>query len=289
MAAVRRSLAAMVAAIALLSCGEVGPKSTLDRPPTSAETSRATTATSVVDPTIEALITGAGMTARGRQLFLAAVPRVEDAATLAATCAPVNASARDGTAHTFGCLVNGRIHVRSFTAPELAELSYAVAAHELLHVVYLQLPSAERVRLDADLAAARAGNTVLEERLKVYAATSDDTLNEVHSVLGTEFPSVSPALEAHYARFIDRARVVAAYQRTLGARDDEIRRLRAAIAVSVERLHALDVELSNLRAANDIRGYNAKVASYNAVVAEHNANIDALRDLVEEQNRVTAS
>ena len=77
----------------------------------------------------------------------------------------------------------------------------------------------------------------------MYAAVDEDTTNEVHSVLGTEFADLSPTLEAHYAEYFDRGLVIDAYQRTLGDREDEIRALKASIADMEVRLDHLQAEL----------------------------------------------
>jgi hypothetical protein len=213
---------------------------------------------------------------------------LEDKATLAQSCAGLDTSA-SGTAHTFGCVVGGKVHVRRFSSPELHDLIYVVAAHELLHVVYGQLSAAERVRLDAQLQLARADNAVLEDRLRVYAASADDTPNEVHSVLGTEFGSLSPDLSAHFARYIDRTRVLSAFRSTLGDREAEIRRLEVAVDEMKDRLDTMSAEMEALRAAGDLRAFNARVPTYNVLVREHNAAVDDLQAKVAEHKELVAS
>ncbi|MEA2900353.1 MAG: hypothetical protein QOH36_240 [Actinomycetota bacterium] len=249
----------------------------------------ATTTTVPVDPEIEDIVAGAGMTDVGRRLFLSADPSVEDAETLVQSCEDVDAITRPegGTSHTFGCLIDGRIHLRAFTDPEVRDLVYVVAAHELLHVVYGRLTRGERLAIDPELEAARVDNAILEERLEVYAAVDEDTTNEVHSVLGTEFADVSSTLEAHYAEYFDRGLVIDAFQRTLGDREDEIRALKTSISEMEVRLDQIQAELDAQVAAGDIEGYNANVARFNALVAEHNAAVRRVNTLVDEDNRLT--
>ena len=81
----------------------------------------------------------------------------------------------------------------------------------------------------SELNAARAANPALEERLEVYKEAGEDTPDEVHSLLGTEFAGLSPALEAHYAKYFDRNLVLDAFRRSLGDREDEIRALQARV------------------------------------------------------------
>jgi hypothetical protein len=254
-------------------------------PPTVATT----TTTAPLDPQIEDIVAGAGMTDVGRRLFLAADPSVEDADTLVASCEDIDATARPegGTAHTFGCLINGRIHLRAFSDPDVRDLVYVVAAHELLHVVYGRLTRSEHAVLDPELASARVGDPILQERLEVYAAVDEDTANEVHSLLGTEFADLSPTLEAHYAEYFDRALVIDAFQRTLGDREDEIRALKASIGDMEVRLDQIQAQLDAQQASGDIEGYNANVNRFNALVAEHNTAVRRVNTLVDEDNRLT--
>lgn len=270
---------------ALGACS-TGPQSELSSRPTSAPASRATT-TTPVDPAIVALMDGAAMTPSARRIFLAASPALEDKDKLAVSCAGLDTTA-SGTAHTYGCVVRGTVHIRLFSAPELHDMIYVVAAHELLHVVYARLGVAERVSLDAELRLARTSNAALEERLRVYAASDDDTPNEVHSVLGTEFAALPPELEGHYAGFFNRTVVLAAFARTLGDREAEIRRLGALVDEMKDRLDTMSAEMDALRSTGDLRAFNARVPTYNALVRQHNAAIDELQAKVAEHKQLVA-
>jgi hypothetical protein len=246
-----------------------------------------TTTTEPLDPAIEDIVAGTGMTDLGRELFLSADPSVEDADTLAQSCAEVDVTTGPDGSHTFGCLIAGRIHMRSFAEPEVRDLVYVVAAHELLHVVYGRLSRSERLALEPELQAARLGNTLLEERLEVYAAVAEDTPNEVHSLLGTEFADLGPVLEAHYAKYFDRDRVLQVFRVTLGDREDEIRALKVSIDNMEVQLEIIQGELDRQDAVGDIIGYNASVIRFNALVAEHNAAVRQVNALVDEDNRLT--
>ena len=292
----RRRLAALALALVVGGCSGGGPTGELTRGPTADRSSTAAppslpTTTSpppAVDRSIEELMDGAGMTPLGRRLFVTARPELQDAARLAIDCG-IDAPSEPGDTHTFGCVVRGRIHVRFFGAPELHRLAYAVAAHELLHVVYVQLPAAERTRIDAELTAARVGNDILEDRLSIYADSGEDTLDEVHSVLGAEFAGLSPALEAHFGRYFDRVKVLAAYQDTLGHRDDEMREIKARAEDLGRQLDALRDEMDALEAAGDIRAFNARVTTYNSILREHNAAAAQFNAALAEYRRLLAA
>lgn len=257
--------------------------------PTTVETTTTTSTTTTTAPPpadLQDLIAGTTMTERGRRIFLAASPAIEDAETFARNCGVEArpAGAGEPRTHTQGCYVAGRIHLLAPDRAEGHQLLYVVAAHELLHAVYATLRPAEREAVDAEVVAARAGNGRLEERLRAYG-TGPTLVNEMHAILGSEFDGLSPTLEAHYAQyFTNRAAIVAARQRTLGAREEEIRRLRAEIDALDARIVDLKVLQERLRAAGDVRTYNANVATINGLVDRHNALVETLNAVIEEYN-----
>lgn len=246
----------------------------------------ATTTTVPVAADVADLAARTTMTERGRRIFLAAQPAIEDPPTFVQNCGVPERADTPGEprTHTQGCYVGGRIHLLAPDRAEARELLYVVAAHELLHAVYSQLRPAERARIDAELEGARAGNERLEERLRPYG--SSPTLNnEIHSILGSEFAGLSPALEAHYAQFFaDRATVVGARQRTLGAREEEIRRLKAEVDDLEARITSLKADQESLRANGDFRSYNAYVGVVNGLIDRYNASIRTLNAVIQEYN-----
>lgn len=258
----------------------------VEPPAASTTTVAPTTTTAPVPDDVAELAATTTMTERARRIFVAAEPAIEDATTFANNCgidAPADAPGQP-TTHTQGCYVAGRIHLLAPDRAEARGLLYVVAAHELLHAVYSDLRPAERARIDAELVAARTGNERLEERLRPYSA-SPTLNNEIHSILGSEFADLSPALEAHYAQyFADRSAVVAARQRTLGAREDEIRRLKAEVDDLDARITELKANQESLRASGDLRSYNAYVGVVNGLIDRYNTTIRTLNALIQEYN-----
>jgi len=254
--------------------------------PTTRTSTSATTTTVPVPADIQALIVSTTMTERGRRTFLAAGPAIEDPVTFARNCGADKApdTPDEAGAHTQGCYVNGRIHLLGTANAEAAALLVVVAAHELLHAVYAELRPADRSRVDAEDEAAKLGNERLEERLRPYG--SGPTLdNEIHSILGSEFEGLSPGLEAHYAQFFaDRGQVVAARQRTLGRREDDIRAGKAAVADLDARIVMLKHTQQELVGGGDIRAYNANVPVINGLVARYNAEVADLNARIADYN-----
>jgi hypothetical protein len=288
----RWRLVALVLLVGLGCSGSTGGTSTPAEPAPPAPTVRAsTTSTSTVPTQVSDLITATTMTERARRLFLAANPQVQDAATFARSCSlegPTSAASPHPNSQTHGCYVNGRIYLLAFERAEVHDLMYVVAAHELLHAVYAQLPPGERSSLDAQLEAARAGNTRLEERLKAYDP-GPTILNEVHSILGSELEGLTPALEAHYATFFaDRRTVLAARQRTLGSREDDLARRKAAVADLDARIEDLKDRQAALLSAGSIRSYNANVPVINGLIDDYNTQVAELNQHIEEYNTLLA-
>lgn len=278
----------MVLAVAMAcSPAEAPSEGPFAAPATTTAAAPATTTTTLPVPAdLQDLIAATTMTERGRRLFLAASPAIEDSTTFARNCGVAGEADAQGEArvHTQGCYVRGRIHLRANDNAEARELLYVVAAHELLHAVYASLGPADRIRIDAELDAARPGNERLEERLRPYGG-GPTLANEVHSILGSEFDGLSPALEAHYAQyFVDRADVVAARRRTLGAREDEIGRLKDEVDALEARITSLKDDQEARRAAGDIRGYNANVGVINGLIGRYNDQIADLNTRIEEYN-----
>lgn len=284
----RRTLIGVLLTVAVAcSSGSGDFTDPVGSPPTLPEESTTVTTVAKPVPTTSApvtidvadLVATTTMTDRGRRAFLAASPTIEDPPTFAANCGvdkPADVPGA-GRVHTAGCYVLGRIHLLAPDRAEAHDLLYVVAAHELLHAVYANLAPAERARIDAELEATRAGNVRLEERLKSYE-NGPTLVNEVHSILGSEFDGLSPTLEAHYAQFFtSRAAILAARQRTLGVLEDRMDTLRAELNDLRGRMDALEGAPSGLRTAVQVRAYNNLVESYNAAV-------DALNTLVDEYN-----
>lgn len=261
--------------------GPMGPPPTLPEASTTVATAPtpAPSTSAPVTPDVADLVAATTMTDRGRRAFLAATPTIEDRATFATTCGVGKPADVPGASriHTAGCYVGGRIHLLAPDRPEARDLLYVVAAHELLHAVYADLAPPERARIDAELEAARVGNARLEERLKLYES-GPTLVNEIHSILGSEFDGLSPALEAHYAQFFaNRAAVLAARHRTLGVLEDRMDALHAEVDDLRARMEALEAAPSGIGTFNQIRLYNDLVERYNAAVG-------ALNALVEEYN-----
>jgi hypothetical protein len=195
-----------------------------------------------------------------------------------------------------GCYYRAHIYVLKIDNPALAGEMDVVMAHELLHAVWVKMGEKERKELSTELL--RVYQTVttdeLKQRMEGYARTEPgEESNELHSILGTEFPSLSPVLEAHYAKyFVDRQKIVAtheAYQSVFSTRRAELEQDLAEIRAAKGQLAVLNRQLESYRAAGMISQYNALVPRQNRMVDDINQRIAAYRVGVEEFNALSAS
>lgn len=254
---------------------------------------------STVPGPIENLMARTSMTPEARELFLAARPRVESQAELASNCRNTSG------AHTLGCFLvirdcaaggpatcsrRTQIHLLHIDGPEAAELIYASAAHETLHAAYEKIPPAERQQVDRQLEAAlpQLDQCRVRANLGAYSDRNPaEKLSELHSVLATEFRNLPGGLEAHFKRyFTDRQLVVAAHDRALGNREQEICDLQARLDQLDARLASMRQQLRQLGRSGSARAYNSAVSAYNALVDEQNRTLVTHNRRVQEYNVV---
>ena len=155
------------------------------------------------EPVVEGYAERAQLTDEGTFLFYASHPSVKGGDAFADTC-----GSSFENFGILGCYVPAHRTITLFdvTDDRLDGLEEVVAAHEMLHAAWDRMSDAERAALipllDAE-AAAHADDPEFAETLEFYADVEPGQRhNELHSIIGTEFPEVSAELEAHYARFL---------------------------------------------------------------------------------------
>lgn len=215
-----------------------------------------------VDPEVTQLVIDSGMNKRGVFVYHAATPRLEDAESFNQSCT----RQEEGSA-ILGCYVNDTIHVYDIEDERLAGLKEVTATHEALHAVYARTDDAERMEL-ANLLEAEYERVVqiepaLQERMAYYERTQPgERINELHSIIGTEFVGLSQELEDHYSQyFSDRSKVVSLHQQYKHSFDT----LRA-------QSEALKAEIDQL------------VAQINSMTEQYNAGITNLGRRIENFN-----
>ncbi len=242
------------------------------------------------------------MTEEGRFLFYASQPSVAAGDAFDSICA-----SREEGVGILGCYVpsDRSIHLFDVTDERLDGLEEVVASHEMLHAVWDRMSADDRADLGILLEAEvtkRADDQDLIDTLAFYAAAEPgERLNELHSILGTEYPELSSELETHYARyFIDRTAVTTLHETSNAvfvAQEKELADLIAKIDALVAEIDAdyarynegydvlsADIESFNARAgAGDFSSQAQFDGERNALLARQN-ELDALYSTIESRN-----
>lgn len=150
-----------------------------------------------------------GMNQTGIFYFYTSHPVVENAQDFNTQCGKTEQSTA-----ILGCYTNRNIYVYNVTNAQLDGIREVTAAHEMLHAAYDRMSDSEKQTVDALLEAEYTklkSDKAFADQMAFYDRTEPgERDNELHSVIGTEVASISPALEDHYrAYFTDRSKVVA--------------------------------------------------------------------------------
>jgi hypothetical protein len=220
------------------------------------------------DATIAGYADRADFTDEGRFLFFASRPDVQSEGTFDGVCD----SGTEGIG-ALGCYLPSerRIYLYDVTDNRLDGLEEVVATHEMLHAVWHRMSRDEREALGPLLEAEaekHADDTEFIARMEFYAEHEPgERLNELHSIVGTEFGELSPALEAHYAQYVGtRSAVVTMHEQS------------SAVFLEYQaKAEALIVEIETLVAGMeaDYAVYSAGYTTLNADIASFNARADS--------------
>ena len=214
---------------------------------------------------IDGYIERSTMTNRGAFLFTASAPEIVAGEDFAATCG----SGEEGTG-VLGCYLPRTKSIVLFdvTDERLDGIEDVVASHEMLHAAWDRMSAEEQAEVQPLLeaeAAALSGDAEFMARMELYDRTEPgERDNELHSIIGTEYGTVSPELEAYYADFFDDRAALVALHVTSNAVFVE---LEARSAALVEELEALR---SGIEA--DYASYNSGYDELNADISEFNAD-----------------
>ena len=195
-----------------------------------------------------------------------------------------------------GCYYHNRIYVLQIDNASLASEMDVVSAHELLHATWAKMGAGERAALSVELARVYGlvADSDLRDRMASYAKSEPgEQDNELHSILGTEFTSLSPVLEAHYAKsFVNRSQIVSAhnsYKAVFESRRVELETQLSQIRAEKVRLGLINHRLDGYKAGGQIQAYNAEVPLQNKLVDEINASIGRYQVAVDEYNALSKS
>jgi len=213
------------------------------------------------EPEVVTLAEASEMSQTGRRIFFASLPSLEEGETFNEHCGSEGDT-------VLGCYDGKRIYVFRVADERLAGTNEVTAAHEMLHAAYSRLSRAERGILDALVEEFVAGLPADDPGFDlVETYPTDQQRDEWHSRLGTEYGSLSPELEEHYAQYFEnRQAVLHLSEEATG----ELRDLEGQI-------EALVAEIDSLAADLDERSsdYDRWLANLNADIDDFNQRADS--------------
>jgi uncharacterized protein YaaR (DUF327 family) len=238
---------------------------------------------------------------RGRNLFYVSDPQVQSSADFNNSCST------DEKTIVLGCYKSQRIYLYNVTDTRFSGVKEVTAAHEMLHAAYERLSDADRQNVDAMLKPIidNMKDERILELIKLYNQTEPGQLyNEMHSILGTEYASLTPELEAYYKQYFqDRSIIVAyanqyqevftqskekiaEYDQQLGVMKPQIDQNNATLKQMQSDIMSWANQLNQLRAQGNTQQYNQSVPGYNAKVAQFNVLIEQTKSLVDGYNQL---
>lgn len=261
----------------------------------------------VAPANVAQLATQDTMTGYARHLFYVNHPVIEsNVSQFRANCA------QNEQTIVLGCYHGGDMGIEIYDVKDsrLAGVEQVTAAHEMLHAAYDRMSSKDKAGVDAMLEDYYK-NDLTDQRVKdtidAYKKSEpNDVVNEMHSVFGTEVPSLPGPLENYYKKyFSDRSRVTsyaANYEdeftsrmNQIAADDQQLTQMKSQIQSEESDL---DSQLASLQADrariersssdSDVNQYNARVNAYNAGIRTLQNDIAVYNSLVSERNSIAA-
>ena len=190
----------------------------------------------------------------------------------------------------------------------LQGVQQVTAAHEMLHAVYDRLSSKDKKSVDSmlmDYYNHDLNNQRIIDTIDAYKKSEpNDVINEMHSVFGTEIPSLPAPLENYYRRYFTNRSTITdyaqSYQSEFTSRQDQIDSLSTRMSALMSQINAEETQLSaqldqinsdrarldSERGSGQTAAYNSGVASFNAEVDAYNAGISRLKNDINTYNQL---
>jgi hypothetical protein len=200
----------------------------------------------------------AELTSEAKFMFYASRPEVQSSDQFNNNC-----QRREANSPILGCYSAHRIFIFDVTDERLDGIETVTAAHETLHAVWERLSDQEKSKLTPLLEAAykKVTDDDLKERMAYYEKTEPgQSINELHSIIGTEYASIGPELEAYYKQYFkDRASIVKLHSEV----DSVFTELSSESAALVKRIDAL------------AQSINLATMSYNQAIIQLNLDVES--------------
>ena len=152
----------------------------------------------------------AGLSEQGSRLLWRTNPQFVDQTVLNERC---------GDLDNIGCLVSGpQMYIKAYDTSDRSAYNQAVvtAVHEMLHLAYYRLDDTERSIINAQLeeAVELISDEAVRARIEQYPEAVQ--IDEAHSILPTEYQSISNELQNYYQQYFSDSRqaVLAAFEQS---------------------------------------------------------------------------
>lgn len=203
-----------------------------------------------------------GMTDKGRFIFYATQPAIENQSTFNKNC-----PRQEAGSPILGCYTtDDHIYIYDLTNAELDGMEEVTAAHEMLHAVWSRMSVAQRTQLGDELTATynKLNDEELKTRMDYYQRTEPgEFTNELHSILGTEVADLGPSLESYYNQYFSRSDVLSLHAKyssvykKLYDRADELYKAMDDLSVSIES-RSKNYDAASEKLSSDINNFNTR-------------------------------
>ena len=213
-------------------------------------------------PAITQLADRSGMSDKGRFYFYATSPQLETAEQFNDECR----RAEKGSP-ILGCYspASDTIHIFNITDSELDGIKEVTAAHEMLHAVFARMSEQEISDITPQLESVYSQHKTdkLEERMQYYERVAPGTrVNELHSIIGTEFAGIGSELEGHYAKYFSDRQAVVGLHQNYSQKFEDIERQINELTASLDS-QAEQIEDLSLAYDQDIQAINQRIRQFN--------------------------
>jgi len=202
----------------------------------------------------------ATFTDKGKFYFYASNPSVETAADFNNNCRRLESNNA-----ILGCYTDKRIYVYNVENKQLDGIQEVTAAHETLHAIWDRMSEQDKASVGTmlDAAYSKINDPDLSSRMEYYARNEPgERLNELHSILGTEYPDLGSNLENYYKKYFnDRSKIVAFHKSYQSVFD--------SLKTQSESLYS---DLQSKKASID-----ASIAKYNSDISAVQADYNVLQ------------
>ena len=246
--------------------------------------------TTTPSPSIEQLVMNLRLTSRGKFIFGAVDPQLEEKTVFNSAC-----PAAEEDASSLGCYDPNtqKIHIYNVESEELAGEIEATAAHELLHAAWERLSVFERMQIEPllyEVYNSAEHHDQLAKSTQNYR--SEDLSTELHSQIAERIKDLPPALENYYAKYFEDQNLIASYFEKYSSVFDKIMDGASNLLTEIEAgRQALEQKANEYTAW--LEDYNTRVQNFNSCARDPECslvNFESRRDeLISEGRRIDAA